>query len=63
MFANGDITYRPVVQAMAGLSSIAREASRGLSPSAVPSGPNAAALAGTRAMLAVLACAEADVPP
>src|ERR1700722_20449652 len=45
-FANCGVPYQFVVQAVAGLASIARDASCGLSPSAVPSGPNATTLTG-----------------
>src|ERR1700722_12775563 len=50
-FANRGVPYQLVVQAVAGLPSIARDASCGLPPSAVPSGPNATTLTGARTVL------------
>src|ERR1700722_7117655 len=61
-FANCGVPYQLVVQAVAGLASIARDASCGLSPSAVPSGPNAPTLTGASAGPGPGAGAEAAEP-
>src|ERR1700734_412007 len=61
-FANCGVPYQFVVQAVAGLPSIAREASCGLSPSAVPSGPNATTLTGASTVTWPRTGAEAAEP-